>query len=566
MIFDKKPCPYAAAKGADPPTDSSRQSEQGGLHPGSLKSDAPEPEAVQIARDAGVVGTATLFSRMLGAVRDIMLASFFGAGLVSDAFIAAFRLPEFVRRLFGEGSLSAAFVPVYTDCLWRRGREEADRLVTSAVRALASVLAPAVLVGMTLAPWLVTLMAPGFAGLPEKFALTVTLARTMFPYVFFIGLVALCMGILNVQGHFLAPALSPACLNLSMIAALSLGACYVGADVALVSWLAAGVVLGGVLQLGLQIPFLIRKGVSFRRDAPLWHPALNRVVWLMGPMVFGAAVFQINSLVVTLMGSLLPQGSVSYLYYADRLVQFPLGLFGIAMATAVLPALARQSVAGQKEAMRRTFGHALRLVFFITLPAMAGLIILREPIVALLFQRGAFDEQAMRLTAGALLYYTSGLWAFSAVRIVLNVFYALQDTRTPVRTAILSIGANVLLGIALMGPMAHQGLALALSLSSALHFLLLTAALRRTMGPLGGREIAGAAIKSAACAGMMAACVWLLAAWLLPSGTTGTLALLQGLAGCIAAGALVFTLSARAMGLAEFKTLLAIARGRMDKE
>jgi len=197
---------------------------------------------------------------------------------------------------------------------------------------------------------------------------------------------------------------------------------------------------------------------------------------------------------------------------------------------------------------------------------MAGLIILREPIVALLFQRGAFDEQTMRLTAGALLYYTTGLWAFSAVRMVLNVFYALEDVRTPVRTAILSIGANVLLGMVLMGPMAHQGLALALSLASVLHFVLLAAALRRTMGPLGGWSIAGAAVKSAACAGIMAVCVWLLAAWLLPPGTAGTLALLQGLAGCITVGVLVFTLVVRAMGLAELKTVLAMVRGRMDKE
>jgi putative peptidoglycan lipid II flippase len=522
-------------------------------------------EDVHIARTAGVVGAATLLSRMLGAVRDIAIASFFGAGMVSDAFFAAFRLPEFLRRMFGEGSLSVAFVPVYTNCLFHRGRQEADLLAASAIRMLALALALATVVGLAAAPWLVQIMAPGFAKSADKFLLTVALARTMLPYVFFIGLVALCMGILNVLGHFAAPALSPACMNVSMIAALATGAFAAGSAAELAMWLAVGVVLGGALQLGLQVPFLIKHQVFFWRRAPLWHPALGRVLYLMGPVMFGAAVFQINSLVITLLGSLLPQGSVSYLYYADRLVQLPLGVFGVAMATAVLPALARQSVAGQHDAMRHIFGHAVKLVFFITLPAMAGLIVLREPIISLLFQRGAFDAQSMRLTADALLYYTMGLWAFSAVRIVLNVFYALQDTRTPVRMATLSIAANLILGVLLMGPMAHRGLALALSLSSTLNFFLLVAALRRRLGALGGRGIAASVVKSALCAAAMGFSVWVLALWLLPPGSGGTAALLPGMAGCMIAGVLIFALLARAMGLAELQSVLQIVRGRMEK-
>ncbi len=522
-------------------------------------------EDVDIARSAGVVGIATLLSRILGAVRDIFIASFLGAGLVSDAFIAAFRVPDFLRRMFGEGSLSIAFVPAYTDCLMRHGRPQADQMATSAIRLLALVLLLTTLATMAAAPWLVHAVAPGFVTIADKFSLTVALTRTMLPYVFFIGLVALSMGILNVLGHFAAPALSPVLLNLSMIGALVIGAGLAVSEATLALWLAAGVVVGGALQFGLQIPFLVKKRVCFWQRARLWHPALHRVLWQMGPVMFGAAVFQINTLVITFLASLLPQGSVSYLYYADRLIQFPLGIFGIAMATAVLPAFARQSVCGQQDAMRETFRHAIKLVLFITLPAMAGLIVLREPIVSLLFQRGAFDQQSMRLTAGALLYYGMGLWAFSTVRIVLNVFYALADTRTPVRMAGISIAANLLLGAILMGPMGHQGLALAVSIASALNLCLLVVALRKRLGALGGRDIGRSLTKSAICAAFMGFCIWMAAMRLLPAGAGTGSALLPGLTACVGLGIAIFALSARIMGMAELRTVMQIARGRIQQ-
>jgi putative peptidoglycan lipid II flippase len=520
---------------------------------------------LDIARRAGIVGVATLFSRILGAVRDIFIASFLGAGLVSDAFIAAFRVPDFLRRMFGEGSLSIAFVPAYTDCLMRHGRPQADQMANSAFRLLALVLLLITLAGIAAAPWLVHAVAPGFAKTADKFLLTITLTRTMLPYVFFIGLVALSMGILNVLGHFAAPALSPVLLNVAMIGALVIGAGFSGSEATLALWLAAGVVFGGALQMGLQVPFLVKRSVCFWQRARFWHPALDRVLWQMGPVMFGAAVFQINTLAITFLASFLPQGSVSYLYYADRLIQFPLGIFGIAMATAVLPAFARQSIAGQQEAMRETFSHAIKLVLFITLPATAGLMVLREPIVSLLFQRGAFDQQSMRLTAGALLYYGMGLWAFSTVRIVLNVFYALGDTRTPVRMAAICIAANLLLGALLMGPMAHQGLALAVSIASVLNLCLLVVALRKRLGALGGRDIGLSVFKSAICAAFMGLCIGLAAHWLLPAGTATGSALLPGLTGCVGLGILIYSLSARVMQMAELRTMLQIVRGRIQK-
>jgi putative peptidoglycan lipid II flippase len=517
-------------------------------------------ENVRMMRAAGVVGGATLLSRILGAVRDIVIASFFGAGLTSDAFIAAFRIPNLLRRLLGEGTLSIAFVPVYTDVLYHQGRTEADRMATSAMRLLALVLLGCALFGIVAAPWLVRLFAPGFAESADKFELTASLTRIMFPYVIFVGLLALCMGILNVLGHFAAPALAPVFLNIAMIAALCLGARWSGDQNVQVRWLAFGVILGGVLQLGLQIPVLVRSRFRFWKQAPLWHPSFQRILLMLGPVLLGAAVYQINSLVVTLLASLLPQGSVSYLYYADRLVQFPLGIFGIATATAILPTLARQAASQQCEAMRQTFAHAITLVFFITLPSMVGLIVLREPIVALLFQRGAFDAHSMRLTASALLYYCTGLWAFSAIRIVLNVFYALKDARTPLRISLIAIAANLILGVLLMGPMQHNGLALALSLSSVFNMGLLTVALRRKLGALGWRAICTSIVKTALCAALMGVCVEAVSGWLLPSGGGSGLHLLPGVAGCALIGALVFAGLAHALKLPEMRKLLDIVR------
>lgn len=526
---------------------------------------AAAAEQANVARRAGMVGAATLLSRLLGAVRDVAMASFFGTGMAAEAFIVAFRLPEFLRRLLGEGSLSIAFVPVYTDCLHRQGRDAADRMAGSALRASALLLALATAAGILLAPWWVQVVAPGFVHTPEKYSLTVSLARAMTPYLWCVGLMALCMGILNVLGHFAAPAFSPVCLNLAMIGALMVGVGFGNSDEALAMWLAAGVVLGGLLQLGLQVPFLMRYRFPLWRRAPIWQPALARIVKLMGPVLFGAAVFQINSLVVILLASLLPQGSVAYLYYADRLVQFPLGVFGFAVATAVLPTLARQTAEGRIDAMGRTCGQAIGLICFITLPATVGLIVLREPIVALLFQRGAFDARSMQLTAGALLYYAMGLWAFAAVRIVLNAFYALEDTRTPVGVAAVSIGVNGLLGWWLMGPMAHNGLALALTLSSVVNFLLLTLFLRRRLGAMGWRKIASSVTKSGICAAIMGVLVWGLAGQLLPGDGRGGLALLPGLLVCIGAGALTYAAAARIMGLEELRVFGEMVPGRIAK-
>jgi putative peptidoglycan lipid II flippase len=333
-----------------------------------------------------------------------------------------------------------------------------------------------------------------------------------------------------------------------------------------VTGIAIGVLIGGVLQLILQVPFLINKGFYFWQKAKIYHPGLKRIGLLMLPTIFGAAVYQINILVGTLLASLLPEGSVSYLYYADRLVQFPLGIFGIAAATAVLPSLSRQAAENDLPAVRNTFSFTMKLVFFITIPSMVGLIILREPIVALLFKRGAFDAETTRLTAYALLYYSIGLWAFSAVRIVVSTFYALQDTKTPVRMAVISVSANIILGIILMGPLAHGGLALATSLASMLNFLLLVWALRLKLGALGLRNIIESVCKTMICSVIMGAAVWAIALLIIPSEDGTFSALLFGLMGSIVIGLVLYVSFSLLLKSQELGKVLAIVRkGRGEK-
>ncbi len=502
---------------------------------------------------------ATLLSRILGFVRDMIIAGFFGAGMAADAFFVAFRIPNLLRRLFAEGSLTIAFIPVFTEYLQHEGEAAAFQMARSAFRLISLILALAAVLGILLTPLIVRIMAPGFILSPEKLSLTIGLTRFMFPYIFFIGLVALCMGILNAMDHFAAPALAPVFLNLSMIVAVLFISPRLDNPV---YGLAIGVLLGGVLQLALQIPFLIKSGLFFWKAADLFHPGLKRVGILMLPAVFGAAVYQVNILVGTLLASLLPQGSVSYLYYADRLVQFPLGIFAIAAATAVLPSFSKYAAKKDILALNETFGYALRLVTFITIPAMVGLILLREPIVGLLFQRGAFDTATTAMTAEALLYYGIGLWAFSAVRIVVSLFYALQDTQTPVKMAAISIGVNIILGAALMWPMKHGGLALATSLASMVNLALLIKALKQTLGLLKWNMVLKSLIKSLVCAVAMGMVVIAAGPWLLPTGPVTFRQLLFGVSISILLGIGTYTVCAFLVKCPEIHELIHMLQSR----
>jgi putative peptidoglycan lipid II flippase len=503
-----------------------------------------------MARAAGVVALATLLSRVLGFVRDAMIAWHFGAGFSSDAFLAAFRIPNLFRRLVGEGALNSAFVPVFTETFYRGGPAEADRLFGSASRVFAAVLMAVCAVGVLAAGWFVPLITPGFTD--SKLALTVTLTRLMIPYLFAAGMMALCMGALNVCGSFAAPALTPTLLNLSMIGSLAALAPHMERPV---TGLAAGVLIGGAVQLAFQAPFLLRHRLHLWRSVRGVHPALKHMARLMVPSVLGGAVYQINILVGTLMASMLAQGSVSYLYYADRLVEFPLGVVAMAGATAALPSMAREAAVGNTDGLRETFAFAFRLVSFVTIPAMVGLVLLGEPIVALLFMRGEFAAVDVRLTAQALSYYALGLWAFATLRIAVSAFFAQQDSRTPMLAATLSILANILLGLMLMKPMAHGGMALATSLAAMLNLGVLLMVLQRRRGGVDWRSIGPSLARSIFSAAVMAVGVRAVSHVMLtePHPTTAQRAL--GLCASIAVGVLIYAAAAGAAGSVELRDL-----------
>ncbi|MGE4194911.1 MAG: murein biosynthesis integral membrane protein MurJ [Pseudodesulfovibrio sp.] len=440
-----------------------------------------------IARNAAVVAGATLISRILGFVRDIIVAFALGAGLFADAFFVAFRIPNLLRRLFGEGSLTMAFIPIHSRIREEEGEEAAQAMARSAAIWLAAILIGITVAVELLARPLTMAIAPGFLDNAEQFAVTVDLVRICFPYVVLICGVALCMGILNSRNHFLAPALAPVALNLALIGAALFGYLF-GLNVAYC--MAYGVLVGGAFQWLLQQPFLAKAGFSWRGPWSWRNAGVARMGLLMLPTVFGAAVYQLNILLGTLLASFLPVGSVSYLYYADRLVQFPLGVFGIAVSTAALPSLARLAAKGEMGEYDEALSASMGLTLFIALPAAAGLIGLAEPVIGLLFQRGAFTPEAVRATADALVAYSVGLPFIALSRPLVAGFYALEDTRTPVKIAVLCLVANIGLGVLLMRPLAHVGLALAVSLSSLLNFVCLHWFLARRRGtailPAGG--------------------------------------------------------------------------------
>jgi putative peptidoglycan lipid II flippase len=450
---------------------------------GTGHSGVKEPsEKGKITRAAGVIGGYTLLSRILGFARDVIIAALFGAGMASDAFFVAFRIPNTFRRLFAEGSLTISFIPVFTETYKRKSKGEAFQIASTAMSVLVVTLVCLTIGGILFAPLIIRLITPGFVLSQEKFQLTVLLTRIMFPYIFFISLVALFMGILNSLGHFGAPAFAPSLFNLSMITSALLLSTHLERPVI---GLAVGVLAGGCLQLFLQIPFLLRRGFFFRFRFDLGHPAIRRMVTMLLPAIFGSAVYQINLFVTQIFASLLQEGSVSYLWYADRLVQFPLGVFAIAISTAVLPAMSRQSADRNMEGLKESLSYAFRLVSFIMLPATAGLIVLREPIISVLFQRGSFDHMATVQTARALFFYSVGLWAIACARIVAPTFYSLKDTVTPVKAAIVSLVVNIFLSMVLMIPLKHGGLALSISISSGLNLILLLYFLRKKIGGLG---------------------------------------------------------------------------------
>lgn len=426
-----------------------------------------------------VMALATFLSRVAGLVRDVVVARVFGAGFVTDAFFMAFTIPNLLRRFFAEGSLTAAFIPVYTEVLTHEGEVRAEKFANRSLTLLCLVLLLVVGAGIFFAPWLARAIGYGFSGVAGKLELTTTLTRLMFPYIGIVSLLAFLTGLLNVRGHFFLPALSPLLLNFGMICgALFLGSYFDQP----VFGLALGVLLGGCAQLLLQYPVLRRFRIRLGPDFHFGGDAfLLRVVRLMLPGVAGVAIYQVNVVVTRLLASFLPQGSVSYLYYAQRLFEFPQGIFIVSLAQAVLPLMSRQAAMNNQQEFRESLRLAFSLMVVVILPAVFGLIICAKPVYGLFFMGGEFDQTALNATALTLVYFAPGLLFVGLSRVAAQTFYALKDTRTPVIVSFLTLLVNAGGGYLLMGSMGHLGLALALTLASAFNALLLVVLLRRRL-------------------------------------------------------------------------------------
>ncbi|HEX4871764.1 MAG TPA: murein biosynthesis integral membrane protein MurJ [Nevskiaceae bacterium] len=432
-----------------------------------------------LLQSTGIVSLMTLLSRVLGFVRDVLFATAFGAGAGMDAFLVALKIPNFGRRLFAEGAFSQAFVPVFTEVRTQQGRLAARELLAVVSGTLAGVLAVLTLIGCLAAPALLWLFAPGFADEPDKQQLGAELLRWTFPYLMFISLVSLAGGVLNSYGRFAVPAATPVILNLCLISTAFI-------DAGSVRLLAYAVFLAGVLQLLAQLPALAQLGLLVR---PRWawrDSRVRRIVQLMVPILFGSSVAQISLLLDTVLASFLVTGSVSWLYYADRLMEFPLGIFTLAVATVILPVLSAQHADADPAAFRRTLDWGLRLLLLIGLPAALALLLLAKPLVITLFQYRAFGVNDVEMTAWALMAYAFGFLGFSLVKVLVPGYYARQETRRPVRFGILSLLVGMGLSLVLVGlclwqrfPAPHAALALATSCSALLNAGLLYRGLRR---------------------------------------------------------------------------------------
>ncbi|HEY3175750.1 MAG TPA: murein biosynthesis integral membrane protein MurJ [Candidatus Polarisedimenticolia bacterium] len=436
-------------------------------------------EERRLVRSAGVMSFMTLLSRVLGYVRDNLQAQMLGASRTADAFIIAFRIPNLFRRLVGEGAFTAAFVPTLSDYAKPERRREMWHFAAATFWTMTCVLMVLTALGVIFSPAVVKVLAYGFSGIEDKWNLTVSLNRLMFPYLLFIGLAALIQGILNVHGSFAVPAFTPVLLNLSIIgAALGLSP-FVREPAYAFAW---GVLAGGLLQLAFQIPFVIRKGMRFPIVMGFTHPGVRQIGRLMLPGLFGMGITQITLLIDSLFASMLKEGSVSALYYSGRVNELALGSFAISISTVILPTLSRQAAAGKIDDMRRTLLYGLRVVAFITLPASIGLILLRGPIIGTLFERGRFSPEDTAYTAHALLFYAVGLFPFGAVKILAPAFYSQKDTRTPAILAAWTLGAHLIFCTSLSWLMSHGGIALADSLSATLNMCLLMGTFARRHG------------------------------------------------------------------------------------
>jgi putative peptidoglycan lipid II flippase len=443
-------------------------------------------EKDKIAKSTGLVSSATFLSRVFGLIREQVFAYLFGAGMATDAFVAAFRIPNLLRDLFAEGALSSAFIPVFKEKLTLQGKEEAFRLTNLIVNLLLIVLFVLIIIGIIFSPAIVNLIAPGFDKVEGKIELTTLLTRIMFPFLLLVSLAAVCMGILNSFEKFGVPALAPTMFNLGMI----LAGFFISPFLEIpIMGMALGVLLGGVGQLVLQLPTLFKQGYRYKPILDWKDPGIRKILLLLTPAILGLASTQVNIFVNTLIASLLPQGSVSYLNYSFRLMHFPLGVFGVAVATVTFPYVAEKAAQKNYAELISICSSSLKLIFFLTIPSAFFLTIGSKPIVSLLYQHGKFSFADTIFTSQALIFYVIGLFAYASVRVLSPVFYTLGQAKIPVISSAIAVGVNIILNLILMHPLSFRGLALATSISAILNMTILFLVLNKGIGPFDVKDL-----------------------------------------------------------------------------
>jgi putative peptidoglycan lipid II flippase len=469
----------------------------------------------RLARSAGLIGLATMTSRVLGVARETVVAAIFGAGTQMDAYNVAFRIPNLLRDLFAEGAMTAAFIPTFTRTMAQDGREAAWRLGNLVINALLLVTGGFVVLGLIFAEPLTALIAAGFKEVPGKLELTTALTRVMLPFLSTVAVAVAAMGMLNALNRFFIPSLSPAMFNVAtIVCAIGLVPVMPRFGLPGITALAIATLLGGVGQIAVQWPLLRKEGFRYRAIVNFKDPGLREVLRLMIPGTLGLAAVQINVMVNTYLASGQPEGAVSWLTYAFRLMYLPIGLFGVSVATAALPEIARHSSTDDLGSIRRTVSSAVRMMLMLNLPATIGLMVLAEPVVALVFERGKFSPSDTAATAAALMFYAPGLIGYSAVKIASPTFYSLRDSRTPVTVSVLSVAVNLALNLALVRVLGFRGLALGTAIAAMFNACTLLFMLRRRLGGLDERRIAVAFLNIVAASAAMAVAAWLMYAWL----------------------------------------------------
>ncbi|HGJ5867926.1 murein biosynthesis integral membrane protein MurJ [Arsenophonus nasoniae] len=431
---------------------------------------------MNLLKSLAAISSMTMFSRILGFIRDAIIARFFGAGMATDAFFVAFRLPNLLRRIFAEGAFSQAFVPILAEYKNQQGDEATRTFIAYVSGLLTLILAIVTLAGILAAPWIIYITAPGFTDTPDKFDLTVRLLRITFPYILLISLVSLGGAILNTWNRFSVPAFAPTLLNISMIMSVLLLAPYCEPPIIALAW---GVFAGGILQLLYQLPYLKKIGMLVLPRISLRNSGVWRVMKLMGPAIIGVSVSQISLIINTIFASFLQSGSVSWMYYADRLMELPTGVLGVALGTILLPSLAKSFSTGDHQEYQRLMDWGLRLCFLLALPCAIALAILAQPLTVSLFQYGNFTGYDAIMTQRALIAYCVGLMGLIIVKVLAPGFYSRQDIKTPVKIAIITLILTQLMNLAFIGPLKHAGLALSIGLAACFNALMLYWQLRR---------------------------------------------------------------------------------------